>query len=72
VTPLAQSAVVDDGHVVVTYDNGVTVRVPFEWFTPSPLVSPDFTDVSVIDDGQTLKLGEYEADALFAYEEHHV
>jgi len=36
--------------------------VPFDWFsTPATATKPDFTDLEVIDYGQTLRLGAYEA-----------
>jgi len=53
--------------VVLYRGNLDTLVVPFSWFSPRPGgPRPDFTDVEVIDHGQTLRLGAYEAatDAL--------
>lgn len=47
------------------------IKIPFGWFNPhsKPSVYPDFSDVEVIDYGQTLRLGNYEvaADVLLKY-----
>ena len=49
-------------HVAVLMgDLSVTSLIPFEWFTPSPDTEPNFDDVEVIDSGQTIRFGEYEA-----------
>lgn len=49
--------------------------VPFDWFVsffrPIPIV-PDFNDLQIIDYGQTVRLGEYEAStpAILEYTRH--
>jgi hypothetical protein len=48
--------------VVLVRGNLETLLVPFSWFTPRPKgPKPDFGDFQVIDSGQTIRLGEYEA-----------
>jgi hypothetical protein len=46
--------------------------VPFDWFvTPTPAVTPDFDDWALLDYGQTVRLGDYEAAAdaiLYAFD----
>jgi hypothetical protein len=42
--------------------NGTSVIAPFSIFKPSGTgLAPDFTNLEIIDWGQTVKLGEYEA-----------
>jgi hypothetical protein len=41
-----------------------TVIVPFAKFEPSGTCSPDFNELEIIDYGNTIRLGEYEADVL--------
>jgi len=40
-----------------------SVIVPFDKFEPSGTCSPDFNELEIIDYGNTIKLGEYEASA---------
>ena len=47
--------------ITLVYDDYNLVVVPFSEFKPSGFCSPDFDNVSIIDSGFTLKLGEYEA-----------
>lgn len=65
---LIGGAVDADAHtVVVLRGNLDAVFVPFSWFTSRPGgPTPDFRDFEVIDGGQTIRLGEYQAavDAL--------
>ncbi len=57
VAPAAKSIVLIRGDLT-------SLVVPFSWFTPRPNgPKPDFTDFEVIDSGQTIKLGDYEAAA---------
>ena len=49
--------------------NNIPINVPFSFFTPTN-VEPDFTNVSIIDCGQTLKLGDYEASVEAMIKEH--
>jgi len=50
--------------LVLVRGNLQSLIVPFSWFTPRPNgPKPDFSDVEIIDSGQTLRLGEYEAGA---------
>jgi hypothetical protein len=35
--------------------------VPFDYFVPSPICSPNFEQFSIIDCGTAIKLGKYEA-----------
>ncbi len=65
---LVGAAVVSRGRVVVVYRGSLEpLVVPYAWFASRPEgPRPDFGDVEVIDHGQTLRLGAYEAatDAL--------
>ena len=57
----------DDRRLILYRGNLDRLVVPFEWFRfPSKGPRPDFSMFSVIDSGQTIKLGDYEAatDAL--------
>lgn len=57
---------VDRGSSTITLVRGDLTRLtlPFTFFTDVPAtVKPDFDDLEVIDFGQTLRLGEYEAEA---------
>jgi hypothetical protein len=49
-----------------------TVRVPFSAFTPSTggKETPDFSKFSIIDCGQTLKFGDYEASVVACLSEY--
>lgn len=46
--------------VVLFDDYTYTGFIPFDWFEANPTAKPDFGDIEVIDEGQTLRLGEYE------------
>ena len=51
-----------DRLLVLTRGDLSHVAVPFDWFEPSgDTTRPDFSDAQVIDWGQTLRLGKYEA-----------
>lgn len=51
-----------DRSLLLTRGDLSRLAVPFDWFEPSgDKTSPDFRDVEVIDWGQTLRLGKYEA-----------
>ena len=55
VSPVDESLVLYRGSVE-------RLAVPMSWFEPSGTgVCPDFNDVEVIDEGRTLRLGQYEA-----------
>jgi hypothetical protein len=57
----------EDRRLILYRGNLDRLVVPFEWFRASPRgPRPDFNAFSVIDSGQTIKLGDYEAatDAL--------
>jgi hypothetical protein len=56
-------------YVMLFRADGVGVRVPFTVFTPSANCSPNFEELDIIDYGQTVKLGKYEAAADFLLEE---
>lgn len=43
--------------------DGRSVIAPFDMFEPSGTFSPDFYELEIIDYGNTIKLGKYEADA---------
>lgn len=45
------------------------LSVPMSWFEPRPNASPDFTDIEVIDEGLTLRLGPYEVDGSLIIQE---
>ena len=47
--------------LVLFLGNGIGILAPFEIFKPTPKVSPDFDRFGIIDHGQTIALGEYEA-----------
>jgi hypothetical protein len=48
--------------VVLIRGNLDSLIVPFSWFSARPKgPKPDFTDFEIIDSGQTIRLGEYEA-----------
>jgi hypothetical protein len=49
-------------YLVVTFADHTKRRVPFTWFTPSGTNKANFNEVEIIDDGQTLRLGQYEVD----------
>lgn len=53
----------DESHVVNLLRGDFTsLAIPESWFTPSPTGEhPDFSDISIVDYGQALKLGAYEA-----------
>ncbi len=55
--------------IILLTANNKTVIVPFNELRPSVLESPDFDRPSIIDDGLTLKLGNYEAPAYVLIEE---
>jgi hypothetical protein len=71
VRELLRKITVPQGRAVVvvetTKDN--VVEIPFTWFTTSTC-APNFDDAEIVDDGQTIRLGRYEADGEFALEEH--
>lgn len=46
--------------VVVLFADRSAKVYDYAWFLPNPTAKPDFTEVSVIDNGQTLRLGDYE------------
>lgn len=50
----------DEGVVVLITGKLEVVRVPFSWFTPTN-IAPNFKDFDIIDCGQTVRLGYYEA-----------
>lgn len=53
--------VIEELEVVVTVFADRVAKVhDFSFFMPSGTDKPDFSDVSVIDNGQTLRLGTYE------------
>ena len=57
VAPAAKSVVLIRGDLT-------SLAVPFSWFVARPNgPKPDFSDFAVIDSGQTIKLGDYEAAA---------
>jgi len=41
--------------------DGTAVIAPFSMFQPSPVNAPDFNDLEIIDYGQGVRLGSYEA-----------
>jgi hypothetical protein len=43
--------------------DGRSVITPFDMFKPSGTSSPNFYELEIIDYGNTIKLGEYEADS---------
>jgi len=45
------------------------ICVPFAWFEHSGTTSPNFDQLEIIDSGQTVKLGEYEASSDAILEE---
>jgi len=47
--------------VILFRGDGFGLRVPFETFTPNAKCAPNFEELSIIDYGLTVKLGEYEA-----------
>ncbi len=50
--------------VVLIRGNLTALAVPFSWFVARPNgPKPDFSDFAIIDSGQTIKLGDYEAAA---------
>jgi hypothetical protein len=60
---LLGGSVDEEAHAVnLVRGNLESLVVPFDWFsTPATPTNPDFTDFEVIDCGQTLRLGAYEA-----------
>lgn len=46
--------------LVLFREGGACIRIPFDAFKPSGTCSPDFSKLSIIDYGNTVKLGEYE------------
>jgi len=55
VAPAAKSVVLIRGDLT-------SLVVPFAWFSPRPNgPKPDFSDFEIVDTGQTIRLGEYEA-----------
>lgn len=53
-------AMSQEGQVRVLWSDLREQAIPYDWFTST--TEPDFTDVEVIDWGQTLRLGPFEAD----------
>lgn len=48
--------------IIVTKTDNKTVAVPLSWFTPSGTgLKPEPENIKIIDNGQTLVLGKYEA-----------
>lgn len=47
--------------VMLFRGDGTSLVVSMEFFTPRPKLGPDFDDFSIIDYGNGLKFGEYEA-----------
>lgn len=41
--------------------DGQKILVPCDWFKSNPVCKPDFNDLEIIDCGQTIRLGKYEA-----------
>ena len=54
---------VDKYDNTISFWNGELKKftVPFSFFEPSGTTKPNFFNVSIIDYGQTIKLGDYEA-----------
>jgi hypothetical protein len=48
-------------HLVLFRGDGTSVIAPFSMFEPTPNETPDFHDLEIIDYGQTVRLGKYEA-----------
>jgi Helix-turn-helix len=51
----------DDKALVLYRGNLDRLVVPLDWFKPRPKARPDFDAFAVVDHGQTVQLGEYEA-----------
>lgn len=53
--------------ITIVRGNLETIIAPASLFTPSGTTSPDFSQLSVIDHGMTIKMGDYESsvDAIF-------
>lgn len=49
--------------LVLFRPDGRMVIAPFDMFQPSGTSNPNFYDLEIIDYGNTIKLGKYEADA---------
>jgi len=49
--------------LVLFRSDGRNVITPFDMFKPSGTSSPNFYELEIIDCGNTIKLGKYEADA---------
>lgn len=48
-------------HLILFRGDGTSVVAPFSMFEPTPQTSPNFEELDIIDYGNTVKLGEYEA-----------
>lgn len=48
------------GTVLLTLMEGDEIEIPFSWFTATPVCAPNFNDLEIVDDGQTIRLGDYE------------
>lgn len=53
----------DNKQVVLCRGDGTNIMVAFVLFEPNAATIPDFTNLSIGDYGQTVKLGDYEASA---------
>lgn len=53
----------DNKQVVLCRGDGTNIMVSFVLFEPNATAIPDFTDISIGDYGQTVRLGSYEASA---------
>jgi hypothetical protein len=51
----------DNQQLVLFRGDGSVVIAAFSMFQPSPINSPDFNDLEIIDYGQGVRLGSYEA-----------
>ena len=57
--------------VVLVRGDFSQIVVPFAWFSPTPAgLGPDFDDFEIIDTGETLRFGEYEAPAAAVLGQH--
>jgi len=46
--------------VVLTRINNLIYKIPFHWFEPNAVCSPNFNDFEIIDYGTAIRFGEYE------------
>ncbi len=60
---VAADAVPEIDVVVVVFSDKTVASMDYAWFVENPMAKPDFSNLEIIDQGLTLKMGDYEVGA---------